>query len=285
MEQLWEVTIDVSNSKELECVPHIRDVLVLCHMINSIRSSQRVFLVSDDRPDSPARKRDTVFFLLSNSSYLYEGMDKAYKLLRRFPDELPKELQHDFLWLRTEAETDGESFFKTILSPIRNELVFHFDSGFSNQPFSSTVGKYPPILGQGTSTRNIDFVYTLPDDLITHYLASLPKHPTPLEEDYHTAEPLEHNLESNCIPDSLRGRATIDPQKAEIIFHGVMQDDERDVLLGVSEDPKFREAIRTLYLNTRVTWIVILLRQYSLRFCKMIDHVIPSLIVEHAELT
>lgn len=284
MEENSELIIAANNSKELEKIPHIREILVFCHIINSIRSVQRMFFLCDNRPDTPARKRDTVFFLLSNSSYLYEGMHRAYQLLRHFPNELPKELQSEFVWLRTEVKTDRNSFFKIILSSIRNELVFHFTHALCNQPFSSTVTKYPPILGQGTSIRSIDFVYNLPDDLITYYLASLVKHPEYLEESFVTTEPLKDTFASHSFPESLRDRIQYDDGKLELVFQGLMKDDDRDLLLRISESPSYQEAIKSLSLKTRLTWLVIQLRRYSIRFCEMVDNIIPSLIVQHAEL-
>jgi hypothetical protein len=156
------VTLTARDAKELEKIPHIREVLTLCHIMNTILSG-RTFILRGAYEDLPLGQRDRGFFLLSTSSYVYEGILKTFHILKKFMDQLPKERQPDFVLLRSEV-SGPRSFWKTVLKPIRNELVFHFSNVLASAPFAITVGQYPPVLSIGTTATNIEAVYSLPDD-------------------------------------------------------------------------------------------------------------------------
>lgn len=173
MNSPFKIVLQANNADELEKIPNIRQVLTLCHVINTIRSAQRSLILVSEQPPSPARARDTVFGLISTSAFVYEGMTTAYQVLKKLGTNIPQQLQSKFAWLHSEINSNSDSFYHSVLDPLRNKLAFHFSNVLTSQPFASTVETYPPILGSGSSEANIDYAYTLPDDLLTIYLASL----------------------------------------------------------------------------------------------------------------
>jgi hypothetical protein len=164
------ITINVKQPSEINNVPHLRELIQLCHISNALDYMIRQTVQSD--PETTVSKRNTAYALIFVSSLIFEGMSTAKSLLKNMADILPKFILKETAWIFTEVDSPT-SFRNTVLAAIRNQVGFHFANGLIKNPFETTIPRFPPILAEAQQTDGTDLVFTLPTDIFTGYLATL----------------------------------------------------------------------------------------------------------------
>ncbi|GEM_PF-3063523 len=165
------VTLDASNFDEMARIPFIKEIIFLSYILNTIRSAQRFVVFTAERPPSPATQSDMLFGLVAASSFVYEGMDKANRILQTLASHIPSELHADVAWLR--AEVVSGDFYKNVLEKIRNEIAFHFDERIVSQHLQNAIKQYPPVFAEGTSTLIVDSSYVLANEIVSQHIFKL----------------------------------------------------------------------------------------------------------------
>lgn len=164
------VVLQAKDWAELKAIPFIREMIVLSFIMNTIRSSQRFMILTDERPNGPAKTRDIIFGLISTSSFVYEGVKTAAGILKQIAPSLPKELHGDIAWVINE-ERDRASLFNTTLEKVRNGIAFHFNLQIGDDILRQAIHNYPPAFEEGSSARTIDSAYTLADEVVTQFFS------------------------------------------------------------------------------------------------------------------
>jgi len=165
-----KVVLQANDFTELKKIPFLREVIVLSYIMNAVRSSQRFLLLTDEDSNGPAKTRDTIFGLITTSSLTYEGMKTAAGVLKQLAPSLSKELHGDVAWVISE-ERNTNSLLNTTLERIRNRIAFHFNLQIGDDILKEAVYGYPPVFEEGSSSRTIDSVYVLADEVITQLFA------------------------------------------------------------------------------------------------------------------
>jgi hypothetical protein len=136
--------------------------------MNSIRSAQRLLILTQEREDGPAKERDTLFGLLSTISFVYEGMKTAAGILNQLATDLPKDLHADIAWVIGETK-ENSSLFNTTLKDIRNGIAFHFNLQIGDEILKEAVCSYPPVFEEGSSDDAIGCSYSLADSVVIQF--------------------------------------------------------------------------------------------------------------------
>jgi hypothetical protein len=173
------ITINIKQASEIDRVPHLRELIRLCHISNALDFMIRQTV--QNSPESATPKRNTAYALIYVSSLVYEAMLSAYSLLRKMAEVMPKFIRGEMAWILTEVDSPT-SFWKVVLEPVRNEVGFHFSNGLIKNPFESTIPQFPPVLAEAQHEDGTDLVFTLPCDIFTGYLATLGDQSKPSEE-------------------------------------------------------------------------------------------------------
>jgi len=172
-----EILINITDAKEINRIPHIRELIVLCYMVNTNESARDQFLRISTGSDTNASMRDRIYGIIQLSSLTYEGMVKADSVLKKISDIIPKNLHPEIAWLRKEIKLKN-SFYGKVLTPIRNELGFHFSHSLANLPLHKNVPHIPPVLAHLKDENDSELVYVLPTEIVSSYLLSLISEPT-----------------------------------------------------------------------------------------------------------
>jgi len=184
------IVLGANDFAQLKGIPFLRDVIVLSHVMNTIRSSQRFLLMNEEQPNGPTKSRDTVFGLITTLSFVCEGVKTAAGILKQVAASLPEKLHNDIAWVTTE-EKDCNSLFNTTLTSIRNQVAFHFNLQVGDDILGLAVQNYPPVFEEGTSSRIVDSAYVLADDVIAQIFAQcVPSDGTPSAKMVHLLEQL-----------------------------------------------------------------------------------------------
>jgi hypothetical protein len=165
-----KVVLHVEDFTQLKGIPFLREVIILSYIMNTIRSSQRFLLLNEEQPNGPAKSRDTIFGLITTSSFVYESLKTAAGILKQVGPSLPRELHAEIAWVINE-EKDDSSLYKTTLANIRNRIAFHFNLQIGDDTLKAAVQHYPPVFEEGSSNRTIDSAYVLADEVITQLFA------------------------------------------------------------------------------------------------------------------
>ncbi|TAK60187.1 MAG: hypothetical protein EPO24_06905 [Bacteroidetes bacterium] len=165
-----KIVLLANNFEELKKIPFLKEILQLCYIINTLRSSQRFLLQTNKYYESPIRNRDTLFGLLITVSFLYEGTETASRILRKLVSSLPNEIHNDITWV-IKQKNEHDSFFNNTLFKIRT-IVFHFGLKIEDTELKNSIAQYPPIFAEGSSTITVDMSFSLADNVITRILSA-----------------------------------------------------------------------------------------------------------------
>lgn len=168
----YKLLLRVNSADELLRVPNIQVLIVLCHIYNNISTSHRYLFTIAEQPISFLSNRDNMFMLIVSSSYMYEGIDRTYRLLNNNYNLIPQNNYSDYTWLR-EQITNDSSFYKNILSNIRNKLGFHFSEDVFSTNYISHLESFPVIIGNGEIDNPVNFTFEFTDTIMMYYLSSL----------------------------------------------------------------------------------------------------------------
>ncbi len=204
-----KVVLEAENFLELLSIPLLRESLVLSHIMNTLRSSQRFVLSTDALPDGPVKARDNIFGLLSTVSFVYEGMERAAGVLNQLAASLPN-LRNDIAWVINEHKQPN-SLFNTTLKKIRDQIVFHFGMQIGDDVLNRAVKGYPPVFAQGSSERIVDWAYTLSDAVVEQMLVAY-------DTTDGTTEDKERRLVIQLTEYTLKLSDVLDKVIAQIIF-------------------------------------------------------------------
>jgi len=167
--ELMKVTLRDDCIDKLREDKAFRIVIQLCRMVNILRGSLRLYLnVSNE--DRVLDVKDRFDLILIHSSLLYEAIKEFSALC--------KDLKNYDVWMEhfedikiiTKESGKKDSFTNTILSKIRNEIVFHFGEGLIEEMIAGFDFRKDASLLIGKSEQVKDIIYVLADNLILTYL-------------------------------------------------------------------------------------------------------------------
>ena len=110
-----KIIINVKQPDQIANVPHIRELVQLCHISNALDYMMRQTI--QDGPDigSPTSKRNTIYALIFVSSLTFEAMETASSLLRKMADIMPEFIRNEVAWIIKESESSTETFLAIIV--------------------------------------------------------------------------------------------------------------------------------------------------------------------------
>jgi hypothetical protein len=170
--QKYKVVLKISNVEELLRIQNIQTLIVFCHIYNNVSTSHRLLLSLHRQPISFLSDRDNMYMINVSSSYLYEGIKKAYRLLRNNYSLIPTDSHSEYAWMRGEI-FNHDSFYNKILSNIRNKLGFHFSGDVFSNTYISRLESFPITIGSGIKDNSINFAFEYTDTIMMYYLSSL----------------------------------------------------------------------------------------------------------------
>ena len=172
-----KVLINIRDANEINKVPHIRELIVLSYLLNTNHSARDQYLQRFKPSDAAATMRDNIYGMIQLSSLAYEGMRVAHSILRKLAGIIPRTQDSEIAWLQHEVKSP-DSFYSTVMKPIRNELGFHFSHCLANLPLHKSLPHIPPTLAETNNEDDSELIYVLPTDIISSYLLSLMPEPT-----------------------------------------------------------------------------------------------------------
>jgi len=167
-----KLLIDISDAKEINRIPYIRELIVLSYIVNSIDSMRDQYIQMSQRPQTPASNRDAIYGMIQLSALSYEAMNKANSVIKKLANIVPTTLHSEIAWLHSELKSPL-SFYNEVLAPIRNELGFHFSHSLANLPLHKCIPHVPPILAETDYKEYPQLIYVLPTEIISSFLLSL----------------------------------------------------------------------------------------------------------------
>jgi len=177
------ITITLAQYRSLKANKDFINSIQLARIVNSIGSAHRMILRIPDNGDL-ANTRDRLEYEYFYSSVVFEAL--AF-LLR-----LSEDLKHLASWkayerLITELNKeryDKSSYFRTVLEPIRNEVVFHFEAVAVLEALEILDPKGRINLLISRTRLNKDMVFPLVTDLVMNYAISRDKSNKPGSQKY-----------------------------------------------------------------------------------------------------
>ena len=158
-----------------ECIDKLREdrafriVIQLCRMVNILRGNLRLYLnISDE--DRLLNVKDSFDLILIHCSLLYEAMKEFSSLCKDLKNyDVWNEYLED-IKIITRESGKKDSFTNTILSKIRNEIIFHFAEGLIEEMIEGFDFRKDASFLMGKSDQVRDVTYILADNLIFNYL-------------------------------------------------------------------------------------------------------------------
>jgi hypothetical protein len=165
------VILKATDLSQIKSIPHLREILVLGYILDTLRSSQRLIMATSEKSGGTTQARDNLFGLLTNISFMYEGMKTASGLLKKLAPSLPRTLHADVAWVISEVESRQDSLFNTVLERMRNGVGFHFNLAISESHLEDAVISYPVVFGEGATRQIGDWSYVFSDNVVAQYFA------------------------------------------------------------------------------------------------------------------
>lgn len=144
----------------------------LSRIINALRSNFRSHLnVSNDH--HLINVKDRIDLLLIHGAMLYEAIKVVTSYGKRIKElKVWAKISSEFKFFSKE-NGDKSSFRNTVLDKIRNKIFFHFDYDIISETLKKTHFSDGITFITAKSTKEIDVIYSLVDDLILSYLVQL----------------------------------------------------------------------------------------------------------------
>ncbi|MHB2155759.1 type II toxin-antitoxin system RelE/ParE family toxin [Calditrichota bacterium GD2] len=170
-EQLLEmkdikVLLKSNDINELLSIPHLKEILKLCQILNTVRSAQRLLIITEKYSKGLIRNRDIFYGLITISSYVFEGIKTSEKILTKIATLIPKDKKNEIAWIRSEIN-NKKSFYNRVIAKIRNNIGFHFNYSITNEQIRKVADDFPLTFAQSRSEKKIDFVYLMADQLMS----------------------------------------------------------------------------------------------------------------------
>ena len=85
-----EIKFKLTDAAQIEQIPHIRELIVLCHTVNTMHVLRRQILSIDENLETTVSKRDTIYSLVFHMSFLYEAMKNSASMLINLAEIIPR---------------------------------------------------------------------------------------------------------------------------------------------------------------------------------------------------
>ena len=158
-----------------DCIDELRNdkafkiVIQLSRIVNILRGSLRLYLnVSNE--DKLLDVKDRFDLILIHCSLLYEGIKEFTSLCKDLKNYDVWNDHFEEIKIITRESGKRNSFTNTILSRIRNEIIFHFGEGLIDEMIDGFDFRKDASFLMGKSDQVKDVIYVLTDNLILNYL-------------------------------------------------------------------------------------------------------------------
>lgn len=141
----------------------------LTRIVNMVRANQRIFVRTLGDDNIPGMK-DRLDSLLFRGALLFEAIKTFSNLHNQFRHLSEYKKHSDEITSILNQFDNNNSFYNTVLKPLRNKVMFHFDPNAILESIPLYDIEDDIIYAQGESFKNIDFVYTFPDELALDYI-------------------------------------------------------------------------------------------------------------------
>jgi hypothetical protein len=163
------INLTCNNIDKLRKQSNFKLAVQLSRMQNTILASQRQYLRIDVDND-PANKRDRFELLLYHSAVIFESI----KTLLSYSSQLKKldswKIQNIAVQKIQQEFNNDKSFTQKYLEPIRNKILFHYDTGVIEEILRNYTLTEKTIFAEAKSEMTFDLVFTLTDELLINFL-------------------------------------------------------------------------------------------------------------------
>ncbi len=164
-----KLIIQRKNYEKIKHEERFLDVIILSRLVNNLRANQRCWTRAiNDK--SVASEKDLIDYMLYHGAILYEAIKTFSDIQFKFRDLSEYKKQQNEIKKIARLYGDKKSFRNTVLDIIRNKLMFHFEPEIIKEGIDHYDLGEDFIFARGESSKNIDLVYTLSDDLAINYL-------------------------------------------------------------------------------------------------------------------
>lgn len=179
------LVMDADSYRRIKTDPRFIAAVQLSRIVNSIRSCQRSYFRAG-RGSRFADEKDKVDITFLQCSLLYEAILEFKRLSGTLKDLVFWKSNTDKIKTLQHQHSDKKSFWNTVLKPIRNEILFHFEKDSVQSALDRISPSEELFFAVGATSRNRDVVFTLADDAaLTYVLAdSGPKGKAPVKFDW-----------------------------------------------------------------------------------------------------
>lgn len=143
----------------------------MARLINTLRSAQRTYLRIPDNGRLPNTK-DRIEQEYIYASILFEALNSFLNLGGSVKNLRAWKTNNALTKYLHDERNRKNSYFKTVLEPIPNTVMFHFDREAITEAFDKIPIKDGIDLAVSESKRNKDMVFNLADDLVLNYVIS-----------------------------------------------------------------------------------------------------------------
>jgi hypothetical protein len=170
-----KIILKANDYKSFIRIPNIKQIIILGHILNTIRSSQRLLIETKDDVETSISLRNKIYALLSCSCHTFEGMKRSSNILKKISPKVTKNtnLYRDIYWIINEVEKNKSSVFKTTLTKIRNKIGFHFNFTISEDYLKKSIVNFPPVIAEGATIKIIDMSYVISDYYIAQFFDNI----------------------------------------------------------------------------------------------------------------
>jgi hypothetical protein len=164
----WEVYISKEDFEQLRSDAHFLALLPLARVVNALKFCFQT-MIEHGNNDSPSGLRQHMNAFLFGCGVLYEGLKIANTLGKHFGDR--EAFCEGFGKLLKSKET--KKLNDTVLNPMRNKLVFHFDEDVAPSVLKNLdLERYAFATADGAKSGEV--YYNLADDIAINFIIGEP---------------------------------------------------------------------------------------------------------------
>jgi hypothetical protein len=164
----WEIHLPKADFDKIRSDPRLPILLNLARIVNALNFCFRSLLQASD-DNTPAGRRQYFNSFLFACGVLYEGLKVANTLGKTFGDR--EAFRKGFGLLLKDKTT--KKLQETILNPMRNKIVFHFEEGAIQTTLKDLdLNSYLFAVGYGKASG--EAYYKLADDVAINFIIGNP---------------------------------------------------------------------------------------------------------------
>ena len=179
--EIWEIYLPKANFDKISSDTRLPILLNLARIVNALNFCSRSLLQASG-DNTPAGQRQYFNAFLFACGILYEGLKVANTLGKSFGNY--ESFRNGFSRLLKDKAT--KNLQDTILNPMRNKIVFHFEEGAIKTTLSYLeLTSYLFAIGYGQTSG--EAYYKLADDIAINFIVGNPDSKEKAEQEFRAA--------------------------------------------------------------------------------------------------